>query len=269
MKTGYDSVASTVAEWRAIVPETHPQVIGSYWNGSYANSTVAKEAFPRAIHVQYDVAGTEPRADILDVEPRDATPATCPGWARRYKGRLPLPALYTSASSISEVVSAMLDAGFKRDEFLIQSAHYTFSAHICGPNTCGYPQADATQYADHGTRGQNTDLSIFGDHFFGPSKPPKPNMHYGYFDTKRRAILLGRTEVGLVKTYDKLRAKQTAKKHPHRAHLLWLQGMLRIAAKRIAAVSKKTKKHPAHWAKFHRGWREQQLLKRSHGHRFI
>lgn len=276
MKTGYDSVADTVEEWRSIVPETKPEVIGSYGNGSFANTTVAKEAFPDAIHVQYDVAGSLPTADILDDEPRDATNSTCPPWSRAYKGTLPFPGLYTSASNIAAMVSAMLDAGFTREQFLVQSAHYTFEAHICGPETCGYPQADATQYADKGTAGQNTDRSIFADHFFGAVAPPKPNMHYGYFDSKRRVVLAGHSERGLVQAYDNLRAKQTAKKHPHRVSLLGLQTLLKLAAKRVAGAAHEAHPHmkigkalsqtaPAE----HYGWRYQQLLGRSHGHRFI
>lgn len=276
MRTGYDSVASTAAEWRSIVPETKPEVIGSYWNGIYANTTVAREAFPHARHVQYDVNASEPRADILDIESGDAVPSQAPGWSREYKGTLDHPGLYTSASNVMAVVTAMLDAGFKRDEFLVQSAHYTYEAHICGPRTCGEPQADATQYADHGHRGQNTDLSLFSDHFFGAVKPPKPDMHYRYFDSKRRAILLGRSERGLAETYDKLRARQTSKKHPQRAHLLWLQGMLRIAAKRVAGAAEEAHPHlsvkkalaqttPAE----HYGWRHVQLSGRASGHRFI
>lgn len=272
MKTGYDSVASSVAEWRSIVPETTPQVIGSYRNGQFANDAVAEQAFPHALHISYDVNGSRPDADILDIEPEDARPAAAPGWSRLYKGRLPHPGLYTSASSIADVVTAMLDAGYKRDQFLIQSAHYTNEAHICGPHTCGFPQSDATQYADKGTLGQNTDRSIFADYFFGPVAPPKPDMHYDWFPLTSFLIFGNRySERATVLEYDKLRATQTPKLHPNRARLVVLRARLRLLAGRVDRVATHPlgKNGKPTWGLYERGWRYQQLIHRAQGQRFI
>lgn len=259
--TGYDSVAATVAEWRAIVPVADPQVIGSYTNGHFANSLAAKAAFPNARHVTYDVNGSNVSADILDVEPSDAVPAQFPAWAKAYKGTLPHPAAYESASTVAAVVSDALDAGLKRDEILIQSAHYTGNAHICGPDTCGFPQADATQYADHGLKGQNTDLNLFAPHFFGVDPKPKFNPHYGWFDTTRRAVLAGRSELSLVQAYDRLRKTQTLTSHPNRTRLTLLRGLLRAAAGRLGALPPD--------ASDHRGWRRRELLDRANGKRLV
>lgn len=263
MKRGVDSVAGTTAEWLAIVEHPLPDVIGSYANGRFANTTAAKAAFPSARHVEYDVNGTRPDADILDVEKFDAVPAQCPGWSRKYKGSLPLPALYTSASSIPAVVTAMLDAGFKREQFLIQSAHYGAGQHICGPGTCGFLQADSTQWADKGRHGQNTDLTIYADHFFGPDPPPKPDPHYAWFDTQKRLVLGGMSEVALVREYDRLRAMQ----HPNKARLAALRVRLRVGAGRLWLIAHAER--PPSWGKFYRGMRREQLIRRAQGNRII
>jgi hypothetical protein len=263
MKRGVDSVAGTTAEWLAIVEHPLPDVIGSYANGRFANTTAAKAAFPQLRHVEYDVNGTRPDADILDIEKFDASPATFPGWAKNYKGSLPLPAGYCSASLIAVVVSVMLDHGWKRDQFLIQSAHYGAGQHICGPGTCGFPQADSTQWADKGRHGQNTDLTIYADHFFGPEPPPKPDPHYAWFDTQKRLVLGGMSEVALVREYDRLRAMQ----HPNKARLAALRVRLRVGASRLWLIAHAER--PPSWGKFYRGMRREQLIRRAQGHRII
>lgn len=264
MKSGYDSVAGTVSEWRAIVPETTPQVIGCYKNGSFANESVAREAFPHATIVTYDVNGSHPEASILDVEDHDAVPAQTPSWSRAYKGSLPHPGLYESASNVSVVVSTMLDAGHRRGDFLIHSAHYTFTAHICGPHTCGFPQADATQYADKGHRGENTDLNLFGDHFFGDAPKPDPDVNYRLFDSVKRSLIGGSTESGTVQEYDKWRAMQSRTSHPHRARLAVLRFRLRLLARRLNTVMR-SEKNPTSQQR----WRLRELQDRANGQRLV
>ncbi len=263
--TGYDTVASSVGEWHAAVPVSEPQVIGSYRNGRYANDTAAKQAFPKAFHFDYDVNASDPAADDLDVEPGDATPSQAPGWARSWltigvaKHNLPKPAIYESASSISAVVTAMLDAGFKREDFLIDSAHFNFKAHICGPNGCGFPQADKTQYADKGPQGQNVDISLVAQHFIKAVKPVY-DPHYDWFDTKKRLIFGRGTEADKVKAYDEARKNP----HSHRARLRVLRLQLKAGSARLSKMLEMDKEH-----KFHRYWRKRELKERSQGHRFV
>lgn len=270
MKHGYDSTAGTALEWRRIVPTNTPEVIGSYANGRFANTAAAKQAFPNARHIQYDVNGTRPDADILDIEPGDASPPTGPVWSRKYKGSLPHPGLYTSASNIATVVSTMLDAGFSREQFLIQSAHFTFTEHICGPGTCGFPQADATQYADKGLKGENTDLNVFTDRFFGDPAPPKYDPHYDWLESKGFLIFGYRySERATAVEYDKLRAWQTTTRHPSRARLAILRFRLHLLAGRLWRVSHKLPDRPSSWGVDHRGFRYQALIHRAQGKRLV
>jgi hypothetical protein len=259
---GYDSVADTVAEWHAIVPVKDPQVIGSYRNGRYENEAVAQQAFPKARHVCYDVNASDPSADILDVEPGDAFPSQAGPWSKKYKGTLPLPAHYCSASAVSTLVSDMLDSGFKRTDFLVQSAHYTMQEHICGPGTCGYPQADGTQFADKGTKGQNTDLSVFEEHFF---KKPSPVVlpHYDWYDGRKRTMLGRRSERDVAVEYDRLRKTQTKTKHPvgPRLRLVLLRAQCKSCAGRISKLGD--------LSKFHREFRRIHLLDRASGKRVV
>lgn len=77
--------------------------------------------------------------------------------ARFPAGRHPVgpPWGYTSASNMSSLIAT---AGAR--PFIKWSAHFGHGPHICGPHTCGFPQADWTQWDDHGAGGQNIDRSI-------------------------------------------------------------------------------------------------------------
>lgn len=265
-RQGYDSVASSVAEWQRIVP-ANPDVIGSYANGLYANTTSARQAFPKATHYQYDVSGSRPDADVLDIEPQDAVPAQAHTWAHAHnqaKGPhvLPHPGLYCSASTMSQVVSDMLDHGWKRNEFLIVSAHYGSGPHICGPSTCHYPQADATQWDDKGAHGENTDRLIYNDHFFGHVLPPDPDARYDLFDNTRRMIVLA-SERLVAEEYDRLRRTQTKTKHPQgpRLRLYVLRFKCSLLSLRLKRIG-----HPD---QFHRGWRRRELQDRAAGKRLV
>jgi len=266
---GYDSVAASAVEWRRIVPESpgFRGAIGSYANGAFANTTAAKEAFPLAVHVVYDVTGGFPTADVLDIEPRDAVLAQASGWSREHNlavgNTLALPGLYSSAADVSAVVSVMLDSGWKRSQFLVHSAHYTGRAHICGPDACGFPQADGTQYADKGLHGQNTDLNVFAAHFFRPPRPD-PDARYGLFDNVKRSLINGTTERATVREYDRWRAMQTTTKHPHRVRLALLRARLRLLYRRLDRVMAGEKTPTANQA-----WRLRELRDRMNGMRLV
>lgn len=136
-----------------------------YANGSFANmpavrAYAARQNAKAFAYTPYVASN----ADALDVEPGDATPADAPAGYRaglRY--------FYGSASWISLIVSALSAAGFTRDQFKIISAHYV-GPHICGPGSCGYPQADATQFADN-YLGTSLDATSYPADFFVTPNP--------------------------------------------------------------------------------------------------
>jgi hypothetical protein len=76
-------------------------------------------AHPVAVRICQDLAATDSSADVLDVERGAATPADCPGWARRAQASFNArartgqrePAIYTSQSNITTVVNALIAGG--------------------------------------------------------------------------------------------------------------------------------------------------------------
>ena len=60
------------------------------------------------------------------------------------------------------------------------SAHVGHGPHICGPRTCGFPQADWTQWDFTGPQGQNVDQSI-GLVIPSPPKPQPENSGIAHF----------------------------------------------------------------------------------------
>lgn len=115
----------------------------------------AKTHAPTAFLLSITTSGA--RARCGDFEPGAMATA---GFAHWYDNEaihddLSVPWGYTSASNMQ----ALIDAAAGR-KFIRFSAHYGFGYHICGPGTCGYPQADWTQCFDIGPAGQNFDRSI-------------------------------------------------------------------------------------------------------------
>jgi hypothetical protein len=67
----------------------------------------------------------------------------------------------------------MTAARIARDEYMVWSAHFTGEAHICSPEGCGYPQADATQWTDK-YDGVRLDASLCYGYFFAGPPVVKP-----------------------------------------------------------------------------------------------
>lgn len=127
-------------------------------------------------------------AHCLDVEPGDAGNGAVLPWFRRMMALgVPMPVIYTSASNVQAIINILMGAGYKRDQFLIWSAHYTFRSHICALPVCGMPAADGTQWSDAGPGG--CDVSALASYFFpwtlhgntpaptpapAPTPPPAP-----------------------------------------------------------------------------------------------
>lgn len=152
--------------------------IAGYVNGRYTNwpAIVAKYGKAGKFLLSIDVQGNaQAGAQCLDVETGDAVIGQVAAWvkATRAAGIAAhdlryYPKVYTSAGNVAAVISALSAAGIKRSEYLIWSAHYTGTSHICSPKTCGYPQADATQWTST-FHGASLDASLaYGYFFAGP-----------------------------------------------------------------------------------------------------
>jgi hypothetical protein len=143
---------------------------GSGWPSSAA----IRKRFPDKPHLTITTKAAY-AAMCLDVEPRAATPAQAPGWFDRADTG---PVVYYMASWGAQVRAAMGSRDYIR-----WSAHYTGHPHICGPGQCGYPQADGTQWIDHGPGGENVDQSLINERFWkalggqgGTVEPAKPSI---------------------------------------------------------------------------------------------
>jgi hypothetical protein len=139
-----------------------------YVNGIYNtwDALVSKFESSGAQLLSIDVFGNGPVAHCLDVESGDATNADIPAWVNKVKAEgVKVPVIYTSASNTQAVINVCMETlKLTRQEFLVWSAHYTGTAHICAPAICGYPAADATQWSDDTPNG--CDASEVASYFF-------------------------------------------------------------------------------------------------------
>jgi len=146
-----------------------------YCDGSWPTILDLKARLPHA-HILSIAVFAVDDADCLDIETGDATPGDAPDWVRRQQARgVYRPTLYANASTMPAVVERLTWAGIGLSEVRLWSAHYTYVAHICGPDSCAYPgvpACDGTQFTDTAL-GLSLDESLLLDDFFaGPPKPP-------------------------------------------------------------------------------------------------
>lgn len=157
--------------------ETGLPAYAGYYNGTYANLTGIRSRFPTAYIVSVTPNGAN-GAMCIDIEPGDAVPSDAPAFFRNSNhGGAIKPWFYASASNTQAVINALSNAGIARSEYFIWSAHFT-GEHMCGPQTCGWPQADATQFKN--TSGY--DRSLVAAYCFSaqPVPPnPFPILHQG------------------------------------------------------------------------------------------
>ena len=151
----------------------NPEAVAGYVGGHWPTYEPLVAKFPHAYHLSIAVNAGQ-RARCLDCEPGDASAAQAPGWFHAHADRSQgIPVLYTSASGVAHLTETMRVAGIGRGEYLVWSAHYTFHEHICAPEVCGYPPADATQWTDK-AMGRNLDQSSCEDYFFTGAPAPGP-----------------------------------------------------------------------------------------------
>jgi hypothetical protein len=110
-----------------------------YWNGSFANLTALRQTFPHATVVTITPDGAQ-GAMYIDVEPGDAVNSQIAAFVKAGGT-----GFYTAGSNLQAAIDACTAAGLSRSDYKIWSAHW-IGNHICAPGTCGYPQADGTQY---------------------------------------------------------------------------------------------------------------------------
>lgn len=244
------------------IPADAPAVAG-YVGGRWPTFSSLGARFPHAHLLSIAINASE-NARCLDVENGDAVPSQAPAWLRDHADRSHgLPVLYTSASQLQAVINACSAAGITRDKYLLWSAHYTFHAHICAPNVCGYPAADGCQWTDRAL-GRNLDESLVSALFFGPPPPPKDPEHYDWFEPIVRDLGGGRhgSERAVVQEYDLERRKW--KLYPRRLHVL--EDDMSILAGRLETVMAEAK---GGGGVFERQWRHDQLVGRASGRRYV
>src|SRR5947209_7420781 len=149
-------------------------IAGNSWPtyGPYSHARPDLVAAGRLVSITLTASA---RARCLDIETGGASAGQAPGWFRnRADTRRGKPILYTFASNTHTVIDTMASAGVPRDAYYIWSAHFRsrFGKHMCGPGTCGYPQADITQWTDQVP--ENCDGSICESYVFAPVGPPPP-----------------------------------------------------------------------------------------------
>lgn len=130
--------------------QTGMDAYAGYVAGSWPTYSQMVARFPNSKHLSISPFASV-QADCLDIETGDATVSQAAGWLAGWKpANTPLPVLYTSAGNVQNLINTLSAAGHPRSSYFIWSAHYNNVSHICGPGTCGYPQADATQWQDPG-----------------------------------------------------------------------------------------------------------------------
>lgn len=143
------------------------------------NSLVARFA-SRADLLSMAIAADED-ADGCDRETGDLAVTQIAVWVKRQLARgVHRPVVYASASNMGACMVSLSLAGIDRRDVRLLSAHYTHTAHICGPDTCrepGCPACDGTQWTDQarGAGGALIDESVLADGFFAlPAPAPRP-----------------------------------------------------------------------------------------------
>ena len=152
---------------------SNPEAVAGYVGGYWPTYNELCKKFPNAHHLSIAVNKSQ-RARCFDIEPGNAVPSDGPAWFKNYGDDSEGPiVIYCGASASQQVINAMSSGGIARSRYLLWSAHYTYKEHTCGPGTCGYPQADGTQWTDK-AMGRNLDQSIVSDAFFGTAPAPTP-----------------------------------------------------------------------------------------------
>lgn len=190
MITMYDSI--DVSQ----IPADAAAVAG-YVGGDFHTLPELQSRFPHALLLSIAINAGEDAA-CLDVETGDASAADIPSWQERQRGRgVARPCIYANASTMESLVLPVLaSAKIARASVRLWSAHYTASAHICGPMSCKAVSVamDGCQWTKTAL-GRNLDQSLLVADFFAVPAPPaaKPTVvqHGPYRHTAAAGSTLG------------------------------------------------------------------------------
>jgi hypothetical protein len=121
--------------------------------GGYPELVTRKEA-TGAFLLSITIFGGKARCG--DVEPHGMQASALPNWLDHEALTDGSPSwVYTNAGNM-----ALCNQFIGQRKVIRWSAHYGVGWHICGPSSCGYPQADITQCYDKGLNGENYDRSL-------------------------------------------------------------------------------------------------------------
>lgn len=240
--------------------------------------------FPNAFHLAINIwLGQGFDADAGDGERGDMS---LPDLAQFLHQAKPINVLkpigYSSASNVEELIRLYTALGHHRDEIFIWSAHYTGIPHICGPATCGFPQADLTQFTDR-EFSRNIDGSMVPTHGIFKEKPPvvlPPDPHhYRWFASSTDKTGLPGGPFSLASGEPPIDERATVMRYDHlRPHqvvsggeLGRLKEDLRLLAVRVMNIAYEQERGGVvPWSDFRRfGWRRDQLMLRADGHRLV
>ena len=228
--------------------------------------------FPRAYHLS--IGGSHEVARCIDVESGFASITDVPWWfdheADKSQGP---PVLYGSASIV-----ASLKAAAEGRPHLIWSAHYNYRPHVCGPATCGFPQADATQWTDRAIPGGDADQTLIAsvEAFFPerkPATPPDPHRLLDFASHTHPGGLQGgpfQSPFGPLDERDTVIHYYGAHQHPDKyaAYLHELEARMTFLSLRLDTVARvldRNKDGSASWGKDHRGERHLRLARMGKG----
>jgi hypothetical protein len=204
----------------------------------------------------------------LDMEPQDAIVQQFPGWhATHFVGGGFKAVAYTMASMMQGLINVLSQAGLSNDVWL-WSAHYTHTPHVCGPGTCGFPQAHMTQWTDR-FDGRNLDASEVPPEVF-ELDVTESDFHYERYPNQVFDVDgLSLNEHDTVVEYDN-RTKSPVVGGSENALRIQevLRPHLRILRDRlmhIATVLDSLPNGDANWNPDFRGWRWQRLNERFDG----
>jgi len=187
------TAAATVAYLRGADSITAPDMpagldvyCGYVAPSTFENMIAVLTAFPGKRYVAITPNNLS-AGDCLDVEPGDADPSGCPGFvlANPRPPHTAKPMIYASAGDVQACLNTLSAAGVSRARHFIISAHWIGIEHVCAPAVCGYPQADATQYAN----APGYDSDVFAAYVFAPPVPaPLPGIPGGLRSTALSTI---------------------------------------------------------------------------------
>lgn len=173
--TMYDTI--TESAWPA-----DPQAVLGYVDGHVGDQpdwAYVQRRFPGAFHLSIALDPAHD-AEALDIETGAASPSSAVAWYERQKARgVARPCFYASASLMEATIIPVVRASrVPRESVRLWSAHYTHTAHVCGPSSCRLTsiEMDGTQWTDRAD-GRNLDQSLLLGDFFGAPKPPPPPVH--------------------------------------------------------------------------------------------